>query len=51
MQRLQPLQSGQFGSKLKNGKNMRKTILQAHESCSVQKALKKTANIRELRAT
>ena len=28
MQRLQPLQNGQFGSKIKNAKNMGKNILQ-----------------------
>ena len=37
MQRLKPLQKGQFGSKIKNTKNMRKPILQEHYSCSVQK--------------
>ena len=41
MPRLQPLQNGQFGSKIKNGKNMRKTILQEHQSCSVQKTTRK----------
>ena len=40
MQR-QPLQTGQFGSKIKNAKNMRKTILQEHWSCSVQKSARK----------
>ena len=30
MQRLQPLQNAQFGSKNKNDKNMRKLILQEH---------------------
>ena len=33
-----PLQNGQFGSKIKNAKNMRKTILQEHWSCSLQKS-------------
>ena len=28
MQRLKPLQNGQSGSKIKNAKNMRKTIIQ-----------------------
>ena len=38
-----PLQNGPFGSKIKNTKNMRKTILQDHKRCSVQKtALKNT---------
>ena len=41
MQGLQPLQNGQFGSKIKNAKNMRKTILQEHKSCSVQKIARK----------
>ena len=31
------MQNGQFGSKIKNAKNMRKTILQEQWSCSVQK--------------
>ena len=41
MQRLEPLQNGQFGSKIKNAKNMRKPILQEHYSCSVQKIVRK----------
>ena len=41
MQRLYPLQNGQFESKIKNPKNMRKTILQEHYSCSVQKTVRK----------
>ena len=48
MRRLLPLQNAEFGSKIKNAKkkkNMQKTILQEHESCSVQKAHKKTPNI------
>ena len=36
-QRLQPLQNGQFGSKKKIAKNMRKTTLQSHYTCSMQK--------------
>ena len=36
-----PLQNGQFGSKIKNSKNTRKTILQEHSSCSVQKTAPK----------
>ena len=36
-QRLQPLQNGQFGSKNKIAKNMGKTTLQSHYSCSMQK--------------
>ena len=34
---IQPLQNGQFGSKIKNAKNMRKTVLREYLSCSVQK--------------
>jgi len=34
-------QNGQFGSKIKNAKNMRKTILQGHKSCCVQKTARK----------
>ena len=41
MQRLYPLQNGQFGSKIKKAKNMRKTILQDYKSCSVQKTTRK----------
>ena len=37
MQRLQPLENDQFGSKIKNAQSMRKTSLQEHQSCSVQK--------------
>ena len=31
------MQNGQFGSKIKNAKNMRKTTLQEHQRCSVEK--------------
>ena len=37
MQSLKPLENGHFGSKIKNGKNMRKTMLQDYLSCSVEK--------------
>ena len=37
VQRLQLLHNGQFGSKIKNTKNMRKTTLQEHYISSVQK--------------
>ena len=47
MQRLQPLQNAQFGSKLKISKSMPKTILEAHQSCSIEKAAPKAANIRK----
>ena len=44
-QRLQlmhrPLQNSQFGSKIVKAKNMGKTILQKHQSCSVQKSARK----------
>ena len=36
-----PLQNGQFGSKIKNAKNMRKTIQREHYSCSVPKTAPK----------
>ena len=35
--RVQSLQNGHFGSKIKIPKNMQKTTLQSHQSCSVQK--------------
>ena len=42
MQRLYPLQSGQFGSKIKIAKSMRKTAVKAHYSCIMEKtAVKK----------
>ena len=41
MQRLYPWQNPQFGSKIKNSKNMRKTILQERYSCSLQKTAQK----------
>ena len=37
MQSLKPWQNAQFGSKIKNAKNMRKTILQESYSCFKQK--------------
>ena len=37
LQMLFPLQSGELGSKIKNAKSMRKTILQERYSCFVQK--------------
>ena len=37
MQRLKPLQNDQFGSKIKNAKNMRETTLQEHYSSFVEK--------------
>ena len=41
MQRLLTLQNGQFGSKTQMAKNVRKKILQARWSCSVQKTAEK----------
>ena len=35
------VKNGQFGSKFKNAKNMRKSILQEHYSCCVQKTAPK----------
>ena len=49
LQRLNPFQNAQSGSKIKNTKNMRKTILQELYSCSVQNPLEKTPNIWEMR--
>ena len=37
MQRLWPLQSGHFDSKIKIAKSMRKTVVEAHYSCIMQK--------------
>ena len=41
IQRLLPLQNGQFGSKIKNAKSMRKTAVEAHYSCFMQKTAQK----------
>ena len=49
MQRLQAIQNGQFGSKIKDAKNMRKAIVQEHQSWSWQKTDEKTPNIGEIR--
>ena len=49
MQRLQPTQNGQFGSKIKIHKNMRKTFILSHQSCSAQKTAPKKALIFEKR--
>ena len=35
------MQNGQFGSKIKNAKNMLKTMLEQHKICSVQKTARK----------
>ena len=49
MQRLLPLQSGQCGSKIKIAKSMRKTAVEAHYSCIMQKTAPKTGNIRKMK--
>ena len=38
-----PLQSSQFGSKLKIAKSMRKTAVEAHYSCIMQKTAPKNS--------
>ena len=43
MQRLKPLQSGQFGSKNKIAKSMRKKAGEAHHSCIMQKTAPKNS--------
>ena len=37
------LQSGQFGSKIKIAKNMRKTAVEAHYSCIIQRTAPKNS--------
>ena len=37
------MQNGQFGLKIKYAKNMRKTFLQTHSSCSMQKTALKNS--------
>ena len=43
MQRLWPLQSGQFESKIKIAKTMRNTAVEAHYSCIMQKKAPKNS--------
>ena len=43
MQRLQPLQSSEFGSKIKITKNMQKPAVEAHYSCFMQKTAPKSS--------
>ena len=43
MQKLEPLQSGQFGSKIKIAQSMRKTAVKAHYSCFMQKTAPKNS--------
>ena len=38
---LRPLENGQFRSKIKNARNVRKTIIQDYKSCFVQKTARK----------
>ena len=42
MQRLYPMQNTKFGSKTKIARNVRKTFLQTHKSCSMQKTARKS---------
>ena len=49
MQRLKPLQSGQFGSKIKIAKSMRKTAVEDITVVLCKKRLQKKANIRKMR--
>ena len=48
MHGLQPFKNGQFGSKIKMLKNIRKTSLQPQQKCSKQKSTPKTPNSREI---
>ena len=43
MQRLYPWENGQFGSKVKIAKKMRKTTLQVHWKCSMQETVRKNS--------
>ena len=43
MQRLQPFQSGEFGSKIKITKNMQKPAVEPHYSCFMQKTAPKSS--------
>ena len=43
IQRLYPLQNGQFGSKIKIAKSMRKTAVEAPYSCIMQKTAPKNS--------
>ena len=44
-----PLQSAQFGSKIKIAKSIQKKAVEAHYSCIMEKTAQKTANIRKMR--
>ena len=44
-----PLQSAQFGSKIKIAKSIRKKAVEAHYSCIMEKTAQKTANTRKMR--
>ena len=41
MEGLQPMQGGHFGSKIKMAQSMRKTAVEAHYSCIMQKTAPK----------
>ena len=41
------MQNGHFGSKVKNAKKVRKTIVRVHYSCLVQKTARKNINIQK----
>ena len=43
MQRLKALQSGHLGSKIKIAKSMRKTAVEAHYTCIMQKTAPKNS--------
>ena len=43
MQRLWPLQSGQFGSKIKIAKSIQETAVEAHYTCIMQKTAPKNS--------
>ena len=43
MQRLWPMQNGEFGLKIKYAKNVRKIALLAYYSCSMQKTAPKNS--------
>ena len=48
LQRLQALQKGQFGTKIKNSKKLRKTTLESYQSCSMSKTARENAKIGEM---
>ena len=48
--RVLALQNGQFRSRIKNAKKVRKTVVRPHESACVQKPAQKTPIIPKMRA-